>query len=203
MSVAQDPSAFDIAKVDPRLEQQFRVVSIDGERKAFRLEAVFWTVMRLVARRNKRSLPAEMAAALGRLGHGSNQSAHLRARYAADLLDLLELAEANAVRPDWAGVVEAMPQPALVMTRTLRVLQVNAPMRSLLAARGVPLKTDGLPMVDVPPAIAERLGEELGASAGCNAIFRDGAGRCVVRTRFVSASGGASPLLLGFPDFED
>lgn len=203
MSVAQDTSAFDLARADPRLEQQFRVISIGGERKAFRLEAVFWTVMRLVARRNKRTLPAEMAAALGRLGQGSNQSAHLRARYAADLLDLLELAEANTARPDWAGVVEAMPQPAVVLTRTLKVLQANAAMRTLLAQRGVPLKADAVPTVDVPPAIAERLGEEAGAAAGCNAIFRDGAGRCVVRTRFVSATAGGGPLLLGFPDLED
>ena len=98
MSVVQDPSAFDLARADPRLEQQFRVISIGGERKAFRLEAVFWTVMRRVALRNKRSLAAEMAAALGRLSQRANQSAHLRARYAADLLDLLELAEANAAR---------------------------------------------------------------------------------------------------------
>jgi len=199
MSVAQDPSAFDVARADPRLEPQFRVVSIAGERKAFRLEAVFWTVMGLVARRNKRSLPAEMAAALGRLGQRSNQSAHLRARYAADLLDLLELAEANVSRPDWAVVVDAMPQPAMVLTRTLKVVQLNPPMRALLGQRGLSLKIGAQPVVEVPPAIGDRLGSEAGAIGACNAIIRDGAGRCVVRTRFVSAGGGG-PLLLGFPD---
>ncbi|MGA0604089.1 hypothetical protein ACO2Q3_25515 [Caulobacter sp. KR2-114] len=203
MSALQDPSAFDIARSDPRLEPQFRVISIAGERKAFRLESVFWTVMGLVARRNRRSLAEEMAAALGRLGQRVNQSAHLRARYAADLLDLLEIAETNGARPDWAAVVDAMPQPAVVLTRTMKVLQLNAPMRALLNQRGLPLKASTQPVIDVPPAIAERLGVETGAVGGCNAIFRDGAGRCVVRTRFVSAAGGAGPLLLGFPDLEE
>jgi predicted DNA-binding ribbon-helix-helix protein len=200
MSVSQ---AFETACADTRLEPQFRVVSIGGERKAFRLEAIYWTVMDMIARRNRRTLSAEIAATLARIGGRANQSAHLRARCAADLLDLLELAEARSATPSWRAVIDGMPQPAFVMTRGLRVLQANAAMRRLLEERGLALDGAASPiMLEAPPALAERVRSETGAVGVCNAVLRDGVRRCVLRTRIVSAGATPGSLLLGFPDSE-
>ncbi len=46
---------------DERLALKFRVLSIEGKRRAFRLEAIFWSALEFIAARRRRSATAGSA----------------------------------------------------------------------------------------------------------------------------------------------
>src|SRR5579863_10398245 len=117
---------------DDRLAPRFRVVSIAGERRGFRLEQVFWSALAAIATRNRRSLAGEISATLRRTPGNLNASAMLRASLTADLFDLWDMAEGRAVRPAWGKVLAALPTPAFAATRAQAVAALNEPMRALL-----------------------------------------------------------------------
>jgi predicted DNA-binding ribbon-helix-helix protein len=189
-----------------RLAPRFRVVSIAGERRAFRLEQVFWTALAAIARRNRRDLAGEIAASLRRAPANLNASAMLRASVTADLLDLWELAEARAVRPAWGRVIAALPTPAFAATPSQAVAALNEPMRAVLERRGLPLSASGpestLGVELAAGAVTQLLRSDRGDFLVCNAVFRSGPHRASCRTRVVQADDGRAErrLILGFPE---
>ncbi|HWA62978.1 MAG TPA: ribbon-helix-helix domain-containing protein [Caulobacteraceae bacterium] len=200
MNIRVKPAAVEAPPSDRRVEPQFKVVSLGGERKAFRLEGVFWTAMETIARLNRRSLPAEIAATLAKAGPGSNQSAYLRARCAADLLDLWSVAEARSAAPAWDRVIDTMPCAAFVASRTGRVLKLNAAMVALLARKDVAASNEVPPGLELAAQVAARLKDGDEDTIVCNAVFRQGERRAVVRARLVNAGPDARSMVLGFAD---
>lgn len=191
---------------DDRLAQRFRVVSISGERRGFRLEQVFWTALAAIAMRNRRSVAGEIAATLRRSPGNLNSSAMLRASLAADLLDLWDLAEARSARPAWGKVLAALPTPAFAATRSQAVAGLNEPMRVLLEQRGLPRSACGpespLSVELAAGAVAQLMKAERGDFLVCSAVFRSGAHRATCRTRVVQADDDKAGhrLILGFPE---
>lgn len=194
-------AAFDENVRDQRLQPQFRIIAVRGERKAFRLERVFWQAMEAIARRNRRALSEEIAVTLAQVSPSINQSAHLRARCASDLLDLWELAESRNVTPTWRRVVEAMPGAAFAMTRSQLLLCLNGSMREHLRRKGVPLADDAgerSMKLELAPAVIVQLRDSSGEPVECNMVFGVGAHRCVCRVRLVASNTAAEPLVIGF-----
>jgi predicted DNA-binding ribbon-helix-helix protein len=196
-----------------RFRLQFRVLMIGGARKAFRLEAVFWEGLEVLARRNGRTLAGEVEARLAAAPEHLNQSSALRTSLAGDLFDLWKTADARVARPQWASLVAAMPAPAFVISRRSVLLAANEPLLSYLQRQrpgaGLPLNTipGALDLgVDTPPSAVS----ELVAGAGrrfvtCNVVFRTGVQRITCRVRLVPVEGSSveTPAVLGFVDRSD
>jgi predicted DNA-binding ribbon-helix-helix protein len=196
------------AAPDERLALKFRVLSIEGKRRAFRLEAVFWSALEFIAGRRRRSLPAQVAAILRDAGDEANAAAAVRARVASDLMDLQATDAARAVSPSWEKVLKAVPHPAFALARNQAVVALNEPMWALLESRGLPRAAD-------EAAPGERLSVELSAGALarpravdpgevvlCTAIFRAAGRAANCRVRIVQAVDEREDrrLMLGFPE---
>ena len=185
---------------------RFRAIAVAGKRRGFRLESIFWSALEVIASRNRRTLPGEIAETLRDAQDHQNASALLRARVAADLIDLWSLAEARSAAPAWGKVLMAMPTPAFALSRSEAVAAINEPMRRLLERRGLPPvadNPDGAIKVEFPtPILTRQLGLEPGAGLICNATFKAAGRLAPLRVRLVRAGDGRDEdkLTLGFPD---
>ena len=189
-------------------EPQFRVLVIDGRRKAFRLEAAFWSALEMFAGRANRTLAGEAEARLAEIPPDLNQSSALRASLASDLLDGWRDAEAKLARPQGAALVAAIPTAAFAVTARSRLTSVNAPLLShlqrLSPGRGAPVDTLGGALrlsVEIPPsAFAELAHDPARRFVTCQAEFRTAARRMLCRVRLVPFDGAdlSARLFLGF-----
>jgi len=178
----------------------FRVLSIGGARKAFRLEMIYWRAIEVMAERNGRSVAAEVEARLGKAAEHPNQSSLLRANLTSDLFEAWREAEAQLARPDWSAMVAALPTPAFLASRRSVLLAVNEPLlamlQSLRSEPGTPFDTlQGAAdlRVQVPDSVAAEL--RAGAERKfvvCNVTFTGQSQRIVCRARMIAAQ-GASP----------
>jgi predicted DNA-binding ribbon-helix-helix protein len=191
-------------EVDPRLQPQFKVLTLGKERRAFRLESVFWTALAAIGQRNGRSLTREVEVTLERQAEPLNHSAYLRASVAADLYDLWSVSAARARKADWANVLAAAPCGAFAMTRSRRILEVNSALLAFLRLRDL-----HVPSTD---EVGEKLFIEMGAAQNgfhkedrqpyvtCQAVFRCGGRRTACRVRLVQAGDDKAEhaLVVGF-----
>ena len=205
MNAPSKPAAFDPGK-DVRMSPRFRVLSIGGERRGFRLEQVFWNAISAIATRNRRNLTEEVAVTLRRAPKGLNASAYLRASALADLMDLWEVAEAMAGRPVWTKVVKALPWPAFAVTRSQSLVALNEPMRAHLDWRGIPTSATGpesaISVELASGAIVQMLKADPEGLVVCNAVFRSGQHKALCRVRVIRVDDEKSELrlILGFPE---
>jgi predicted DNA-binding ribbon-helix-helix protein len=137
---------------------------MDGGRKAFRLEMIYWQALEVLAAQNGRSLAGEVQARLAHTSDQLNQSSALRASVAADLFESWKKSEAEALRPDWSAMIAALPEPAFIVSRRSVLLAVNEPLLSVLDG----VHADGAPplntvpgalslRVEVPPSVVAEL----------------------------------------------
>lgn len=182
---------------DARNRLHFRVLTIGGSRKGFRLEVVYWEALELLAERNGRSVAAEVQARLASAPESPNQSSILRASLTADLMDGWRESEGRAVHPDWSAMIAALPVPAFLASRRSVLLAVNTPLLSVLqglrSAAGVPLDTveGALQLsVEVPPSAAAELGRPGGRKfVLCTVTFSALGQRIACHARLVPALG--------------
>jgi predicted DNA-binding ribbon-helix-helix protein len=205
------PDADDLTpEVDPRLQPQFKVLTLGRERRAFRLESVFWTALTAIGQRNGRSLAREVEVTLGRQAESLNHSAYLRASVASDLFDLWSVSAARARKADWANVLAAAPAGAFAMTRSRRILDVNEALVTFLRSRDL--------YVTAGTDVGDELFIEMGSLAQnglaqnglrkedrqpfvtCQAVFRCAGRRTACRVRLVQAGDEKSEqvLMIGF-----
>lgn len=187
-------------EASPGLALHFRALSIDGKRRAFRLEEVFWSALNILAAHNGRTLRSEMAAMLRKTSDAANASATLRANAVAELLGLWEAERAKAAEPDWRRILMAMPCPAFALSRNGDVVGVNDPMWRLLEDRGLPKEAGAALSVELPPAATARRPGEANQPRVCNAIFKAANRTTVCRVRIVlnTDEQGRQQLLIGF-----
>lgn len=133
----------------------FRALPIDGGRKAFRLEMIYWQALEVLAAQNGRNLAGEVQARLAHTSDQLNQSSALRASVAADLFESWKKSEAEALRPDWSAMIAALPQPAFLASRRSVLLAVNEPLLSVL--QGVHPDRGAPPLNTVPGALSLRV----------------------------------------------
>jgi predicted DNA-binding ribbon-helix-helix protein len=185
---------------------RFRVVSIDGKRRGFRLESIFWSALELIASHHGRTLPAQIASILQGVDDDANASAAVRSSVAAELIDISEIGKASAVNPSWEKVLTAMPHPAFALTRNQAIVALNDPMWAFLESRGLPrapaAPNEVLGVELTAAALARRHGVDPGDFVLCNAVFRVGGRLTNCRVRIIQAAGDAGDrrLMLGFPD---
>lgn len=186
----------------------FRVLTIDGARKAFRLEMIYWRALDVLASQNGRSVAAEVQARLANAPEDLNQSSVLRASLTADLLESWKDAEERAIRPDWSAMIAALPSPAFLVSRRSVLLAVNEPLLTVLqglrAEPGVPLNTlEGAVKlsVEVPPSAAAQLSPGSGRKfVICKVAFAAQGQRIACHARMVPVQGAnlEAANLLGF-----
>jgi len=182
---------------DARNRLHFRVLTIGGARKGFRLEVVYWEALELLAERNGRGVAAEVQARLAGAPESLNQSSVLRASLTADLMDGWRDSEARAAHPDWSAMIAALPVPAFLASRRSVLLAVNTPLLTVLqglrSAAGVPLDTveGALNLsVEVPPSAAAELGRPAGRKfVLCTVSFAAQGQRIACHARLVPALG--------------
>ena len=203
MSAAVDRT-FDLAPADVRLLPHFRVLRVEGVRRAFKLEPVFWSALALFAARRRRTLAAEVVERLKTAPAESNHSAFLRASVAGDLFDLWQAQQARPTAPGWAGVVDAIAEPAFAAMLGGHLTAINPAMRALLRARGLPCDGDATDVAFEPAPGAVALLHASGRTAPiiCNAGFRVAGQRVGCRVRVVPSRPGPGDgldcLLIGF-----
>lgn len=204
-----DPLAEDVPSEDEgRNRLHFRVLSLDGARKAFRLEMIYWEALAVLAAHNGRTVPAEVQARLANAPGDLNQSSVLRAGITADLLSGWKAAEARAARPDWSAMIAALPAPAFLASRKSVLLAVNEPLLSVLQGLrhepGVPLNTlEGALQLSVqlPPSAVAELGPASNRKFVIStATFAANGQRIACRVRLTAAQGTQleAAYLLGF-----
>ena len=153
-----------LAEEEGRNRLHFRVLSIEGARKAFRLEMIYWEALSVLAAHNGRSVAAEVQARLLNAPSDLNQSSLLRASVTSDLLGGWKDAESRALKPDWSAMIAALPAPAFLASRRSVLLAVNEPLLSVLqglrSEPGVPLNSleGALDLsVQLPPSAVSQL----------------------------------------------
>jgi predicted DNA-binding ribbon-helix-helix protein len=208
MRVTSQPQLNEPEHEAPASEPQFRVLVIDGHRKAFRLEAAFWAGLELFAERSGRNLAGEVEARLADSPPELNHSSALRASLARDLLDGWREAEAKLAQPQCAALVAAIPSAAFAVTARSRLTSVNAALlghlQRLSPACGAPVDTvDGALQlsVEIPAsAFIELAHDPQRRFVTCQAVFRAQARRLACRVRLVPVDGHdvTSRSFLGF-----
>ena len=189
---------------DARLAPRFRVLVIDGVRRAFKLEPVYWSALSLLATRRRRTQSAEAAERLRSAPPGVNHSAFLRASIVSDLYDACQAHQATPSWQSWAAIVDAIAEPAFAATPGGRLTAINARMRALLGSRGLGWAGDqaDVALELAPGALALLNDSQRMEAVVCSAQFRRGAERVTCRVRLVPARAGNSDvvdgLLLGF-----
>jgi predicted DNA-binding ribbon-helix-helix protein len=189
---------------EARLAPRFRVLVIDGVRRAFKLEPVYWSALSLLAARRRRTLSAEVVERLRSAPPAGNQSAFLRASIVGDLYDTCQTQQAIPSWLGWAGIVDAIAEPAFAATPGGRLTAINPRMRALLQSRGLGCEADpGDVALELAPDVLTLLNHSQRTEAViCSAGFRRGAERVISRVRIVptrAATGqGVDCLLLGF-----
>lgn len=133
----------------------FRALAMEGGRKAFRLEMIYWQALEVLAAQNGRNLAGEVQARLAHTSDQLNQSSALRASVAADLFEFWKKSEAEALRPDWSAMIAALPQPSFLVSRRSVLLAVNEPLLSVL--QGVRPDPGTPPLNTVPGALSLRV----------------------------------------------
>jgi predicted DNA-binding ribbon-helix-helix protein len=203
MSVAAERTV-DTPSVDARLLPRFRVLTIEGVRRAFKLEPVYWSALSVLAARRRRTLAAEVVERLKSAPPGTNQSAFLRASVAGDLYDSWQVQQARTSTVGWANVVDAIAEPAFAATVGGRLTAINPPMLALLRARGLPFKGDASDIsLELAPGALTLLNNGRRAEpVVCSAGFRIAGHRVSCRVRVVPSRSGPADsggsLLIGF-----
>ena len=208
MSATRKPDAPESEAEGSPFDPQFRVLVIGGHRRAFRLEAAFWSALDTFAARAGRSLAAEVEARLEASTPDLNHSSALRASLARDLLEIWRDAEANLARPNCNALVAAVPTPAFAVDGRSRLLSINASLlahlQTLSPGRGVALDTLAAALqlaVEIPPsAFAELTHDPSRRFITCQAVFRSESRRAPCRVRLVPVDGAnlTSRSFLGF-----
>lgn len=204
MNAAVDHHHLDPAPVDARLLPRFRVVTIDGVRRAFKLEPVYWSALSILAARRRRTLAAEMVERLKSAPPGANHSAFLRASVAGELYDLWQAQQARSSALGWTGVVDAIAEPAFAATLGGRLVAMNGPMRALLRSRGLGCDEDPSDVAFelAPGALALLKDPRREGPVICSAGFRLEGRRVGCRVRVVPSRTGPGDgfdcLLIGF-----
>jgi predicted DNA-binding ribbon-helix-helix protein len=121
MAAEQRPAADD--RNGP--SRHFRIVRIDGKRRAFSLEPVFWTALELAARRLGLRLNRYLAQVLAEAPEGNGASV-LRCAAVQWLLLEQERLRANDPVGLAAGVTQAIAVPALVLDERKRIVAHNS-----------------------------------------------------------------------------
>jgi predicted DNA-binding ribbon-helix-helix protein len=192
-----------LAPVDDRLLPRFRVLTLDGVRRAFKLEPIYWSALGVLASRRRRTLAEEVLERLKYAPPGANLSAFLRASIAGDLYDLFQAQQARPPEVGWAEVVDAIAEPAFAATLGGRLSAMNLPMRALLRSRGLACEDPSDVTLDLAPgAVALLRASGRAGPVVCNAGFRLDGRRVSCRVRIVpstpGASNGAECPLIGF-----
>jgi predicted DNA-binding ribbon-helix-helix protein len=193
----------DIAPVDARLLPRFRVLTIEGVRRAFKLEPIYWSALATLAARRGRTLAAEVVERLRYAPTGMNHSAFLRASIAGDLYDLWQAQQARSASVGWADVVDAIAEPAFAATLGGRLTAINGPMRALLRSRGLAFDSDPADVtLDLAPGAVTMLSARRAGAVVCNAGFRLDGRQVSCRVRVVPSKPapgeGGEALLIGF-----
>ncbi|UZF95728.1 ribbon-helix-helix domain-containing protein [Bosea sp. NBC_00550] len=128
-----DPNTEDIdipVAKGPRL----RLLTVQGRRRAFKLEDAFWQALEYIARRRKQRLSAYVAQLIG------NDSGNATARLRVAAIEWF-MREAQAEQPAhakerWQRIIDLMAEPAFVIDRHKQIRLFNSSMRNFVASVG-------------------------------------------------------------------
>jgi predicted DNA-binding ribbon-helix-helix protein len=110
--------------------RHFRIVRIDGKRRAFSLEPVFWTALERAARQLGLRLNRYITQVLAQAPDGNSASVLRCAAVQWLLLEQERLRTADPIALA-TGVTQAIPVPALVLDERKRIIAHNQPFLAL------------------------------------------------------------------------
>jgi len=116
------------------LESRFRLLTIAGRRRAFKLEPAFWQALEHMARHREERLATLVAQLIG--DEEGNATARLRI---AAVEWYARQAEAKRLQKQtglWQRIIDLMIEPAFIIDQNKRILISNGPMRMLIAGAG-------------------------------------------------------------------
>lgn len=113
----------------------FRAVSVGGERRGIRLEAIFWKTLSAMSAAWGRTLGDQVGETMATRPQAGNLASTLRVQAAQWLADrVAELERITALEAVYA-IVHASPAPAFVLSADKRIVQYNQPFLGFVRSR--------------------------------------------------------------------
>lgn len=116
------------------LEPRFRLLTIAGRRRAFKLEPVFWRALEQMARQREERLPTLVAQLIG--DEAGNATARLRVAAVEWYAQQAHANRLQNLKGLWQRVIDLMIEPAFIIDQSKQILFFNAAMRALVAISG-------------------------------------------------------------------
>jgi len=119
------------ASKGPRL----RLLTVQGRRRAFKLEDTFWQALEYIARRRKEKLSTYVAQLVG--NDAGNATARLRVAAIEWFMREALADQPTQAKGRWQRIIDLMAEPAFVIDRHKQIRLFNSPMRNFVASVGV------------------------------------------------------------------
>jgi len=116
------------------LEPRFRLLTIAGRRRAFKLEPVFWRALEQMARQREERLPTLVAQLIG--DEAGNATARLRVAAVEWYAQQAHANRLQNLKGLWQRVIDLMIEPAFIIDQSKQILFFNGAMRALVAISG-------------------------------------------------------------------
>jgi predicted DNA-binding ribbon-helix-helix protein len=113
-------------------ESRFRILSIDGKRRAFKLEAAFWQALQEMAHAKGERLSLLISGLLSEAAN-ENASSILRVAAASWLLETVKKQEERSIGARWQRIIDLIEQPAFIINQAKQIVLFNRPMQTLSA----------------------------------------------------------------------
>lgn len=116
------------------LEQRFRLLTIAGRRRAFKLEPAFWRALEQMARQREERLPTLVAQLVG--DGAGNATARLRVAAVEWYAQQSQASRVQKQKGLWQRVIDLMSEPAFIIDQSKQILLFNGAMRALVVDSG-------------------------------------------------------------------
>lgn len=116
------------------VEPRFRLLTIAGRRRAFKLEPEFWRALEQMARQREERLSMLVARLVG--DEAGNATARLRVAVVEWYAQQARASRLQNLRGVWQRIIDLMVEPAFVIDQNKRILIFNGAMRALVVQSG-------------------------------------------------------------------
>lgn len=113
-------------------EPRLRLLTIEGRRRAFKLEAQFWQALEHMARARRERLSMLVAHLLS--DDGGNATARLRVAAIEWFMGEGHASQSQDLKSRWQRIIDLIVEPAFIINQHKQILLFNGPMRAFAAS---------------------------------------------------------------------
>ena len=115
-------------------EPRLRLLTIDGRRRAFKLEIQFWQALEHMARARRERLSTLVTHLVA--DDGGNATARLRVAAIEWFMGEGHATQSRDLKSRWQRIIDLIIEPAFIINQHKQILLFNGPMRAFVASAG-------------------------------------------------------------------